>query len=315
MINQKKVHGFTLIELTVVLFILGLVAAITTPNIVNTINDYRAKVTISETQSILDAARNYRAQTGTWPGDGASLCSGALTVLKAGAQAYLVGVDGTNHYNSPVTTSCTAQTFSVDQNVIADWDGVVANQLPSTEIVNAGSSLIRSTIGVPGSEPALDGKLSRAWSGNAELNRMRTQLLLGGNNISEVNTLNAQSAVLLGLLDAKGASQFTGEATFNETLNLSKVVTVGAYCAKTGSIARDAAGATVSCQGGQWKGPSTGGSWGGSFFTSPGHGGCYSANPLTGSCSCPTQYSAYLAYAIQVGGCYPCTLYQCSKPL
>lgn len=56
-----------------------------------------------------------------------------------------------------------------------------------------------------------------------------------------------------------------------------------------------------------------GGHWGGSYFYSPGHGGCYRKNPISGSCSCPSGYTRFLAYSISISGCYPCTLYQCYR--
>ena len=69
--------------------------------------------------------------------------------------------------------------------------------------------------------------------------------------------------------------------------------------------------ARCDCQSGRWSArPASG--WGGSYFHSPGHGGCYRSNPITGGCSCPSGFTAYLGYSISVGGCYPCSLYQCA---
>lgn len=261
-------RGFTLLELAVVMSIISIMAALTAPHLKEEINHQRAKVTIEETQLILDAARSYRIDKGAWPGN--STCSNALTVLSSTTDKYLAGVKSENRYNSPYSTSCTAKSFSIDQETVADWDGFLVNSLAGTEIVDSASHLIRSTIGIPGSEPALDSKLSRIATGNAELNRMRTTLLLGNHNITEVNTLEgvngkftggisgnslsiAQTAAISGLLQAQGESQFTGKASFNDEVILKKIAVEGATGCTTGAIARDAAGKTLSCQSGVWK--------------------------------------------------------------
>jgi len=249
-------HGFTLVELTVVMAVLTLLAALTTPSIRDELNRRRGDLTVQETQTLLDAARSYRSQKGVWPGN--ATCSNAISVLTNTSPAMLVGISTLNKYNSPVTTSCTSQTFSVDQNIVEDWDGYVANSLPGTTIVSVGSSLIRSTIGIPGSEPALDGKLSRVATGNAELNRMRTTLLMGNNDITEVRQILAQSieasgGIEAGSLISKGTSQFEGKATFNDLIIMKKVAVEGAACATVGAIARDSSGAILTCQSGAWR--------------------------------------------------------------
>lgn len=294
----NKSHGFTLIELAVVMMIISVLAMLTTPSIMNEINQKRAAIAVEETQLIVDAARSFRISTGTWPGN--ATCSNALTVLKGGATPMLVGIGTNNKYNSPFSTSCTAQTFSVDQNAVADWDGYIVNSLAATEIVNAGTSQLRTTIGIPGSEPALDSKLSRIATGNAELNRMRTTLLLGGNNITEVNAIDAvsanlsgnlnvqQAAVINGLLTANGKSQFEQEASFDDVVVLNKIVAEGPAVGgcKTGALARNSAGVTLSCQSGVWTGsvPEPGGG----FQRVRTTGACRVGNPRTGNCSCPS---------------------------
>lgn len=188
---MKSVRGFTLVELMVVLAILSILAALSVPNYLEEINLKRANLAASETQSIVDAARAYRSKNGAWPGD--STCSNAIAVLRTDYLPYLPSSGATNKFSSLYSTSCTGTTFSLDQEALQDWDGYLVNSVASTQIVDSASHRIRTTIGVPGTEPALDAKLSRLASGNAELNRMRTTLLMGGNDISEVGTVNAIS--------------------------------------------------------------------------------------------------------------------------
>lgn len=212
--TYRKSRGFTLIELAAVMFILGIIAALTAPNIMEEINLKRASRTVQETQIVMDAARLYRAQNGSWPGG--ATCATAMSALSTTNPPMLVGIGAINKYKSPITTSCTAATFSVDQNIVPDWDGYVVNSLPGTTIVNAATNQVRSTIGIPGSEPALDAKLSRVATGNAELNRMRTELLLGGNNISEINNVSAQSVTAAGQISG---NQVTGNSVWGNTVS------------------------------------------------------------------------------------------------
>jgi prepilin-type N-terminal cleavage/methylation domain-containing protein len=183
-------RGFTLVELVVAMAVMALMAALLTPNFMEEINQRRANLTAQDTQSILDAVRSYRSNTGSWPG-GAG-CTTAISVLTTAN--YLRGVTATNRYNQAVTTTCTANTFSVVQRALPNWDGYLVNSLPGTTITNAGSNQITSSVGVPGSEPALSAKLSRVATGNVEDNRMRTTLYMGNQQITEAGNLTFSTA-------------------------------------------------------------------------------------------------------------------------
>lgn len=220
-------------ELMVVIAIMSVLTVLTTPSFINDLNRKRSDVTIQETQTIVDAARAYRASKGTWPGN--ATCSDAINVLTT-APAYLSGAGAYNKFLSAWSTSCTSSTFSVDQQAVQDWDGYIANSLPMTSIVNAATHQLRTTIGVPGSEPAMDSKLSRVATGNAELNRMRTDLLLGNNNITEINNLVANSGTIssfsAGQISATSVNSQNGSITtlhvqdigVNGTLNANNAV-------------------------------------------------------------------------------------------
>lgn len=220
---RRNSKGFTLVELAVVLVIMGLLAGLTAPNIMEELNAKRAALTVQETQAIVDAARLFRAKNGSWPGGGT--CATALSAMTTAAPPFLVGIGAINKYGSVVSTSCTASTFSVDQNAIADWDGWIANALPGTVVADPATSLLRSTIGIPGSEPAMDGKLSRVATGNAELNRMQTTLLLGGYDINEVNNLSTNS------INAAGHIQAASMATSGTMYAAGAITSSGAMTA------------------------------------------------------------------------------------
>ena len=210
MIKHKRNSGFTLLEMAVALAILSLMAAYMTPNFLEQINEDRANATIQETQAIMDAARVYRRETGTWPGG--ATCSTAWTALTTGANPYLAGVTANNKYNSPYILSCTSNNFRVQQNLTADWDSYVANKLPGTTITNPATYTIASSVGIPGTEPALSSKLSRIATGNPEDVTMRTDLLLGGNDITGVGAINASTVSVTGATNT-GSLAVTGNAT------------------------------------------------------------------------------------------------------
>ncbi|MEC4879221.1 shufflon system plasmid conjugative transfer pilus tip adhesin PilV [Pseudomonas sp. NC26] len=198
--SMGRQAGFSLLELTIVLAIMAMLAVAAVPRYMEEINRNRSRVTTENTQAILDAARAYRLSNGAWPG-GAS-CINAISEMVSQSPAMLPPGLEVNKYNNAVSTSCTAWTFSVDQSIVEDWDGVLANNLPGTSIVNASQNRIRSTIGIPGSETANDAKLSRLAEQNVELNRMKTNLLLGNFDIKEVGRIEAVNATISGLAKA-----------------------------------------------------------------------------------------------------------------
>ena len=213
---RSRQGGFTLLEVMIAVAIMASMAAAMTPVWINEYNEGRAKITIEETQSILDAARKFRVQNGTWPGG--ATCLSAVTALKGTTPPLLAGVTNINKFNQTLSTSCTATTFSIDQTVAADYDGVVANGLANTVVLSSPANSVRTTIGTPGSEPALDSKLSRIAETNAQLNRMETNLLLGGNNITEVGHIDASSLNVSGSTTT-GTLGVTGNATVAGTTN------------------------------------------------------------------------------------------------
>ncbi|UTN36044.1 type II secretion system GspH family protein (plasmid) [Pseudomonas aeruginosa] len=186
----RKQAGFTLIELVVVMAVMALIAALMTPNMMEELNLRRANLTAEDTTAILDAARSYRVATASWPGG--ATCATAINVLKTGG--YLGAMSTSNRYNNAITTTCDTRTFSVVQAAVKDWDGYLVNSIAGTEITAAATNTIRSTIGVPGSEPALSNKLTRVDTGNLEDNRMRTNLLMGGWQINEAGNINFSQA-------------------------------------------------------------------------------------------------------------------------
>lgn len=254
MARRTSQRGFTLIELAITLAIASMAAIAAAPSFIEELNDRRANNTMQETQLILDAARVYRQQTGVWPDTGT--CTNAMAALKGTSPPLLAGIGTVNKYNATISTTCTASTFSVVQNIIQDWDTVVANGLPATTVTNAAAHTIQSTVGIPGTEAGLYDKLSRTNTGDPELNTMRTNLHLGNNNIDGANDISTATVNATGNVQG-GTLSVSGRATMNEFVQLTTTAVESAGCPATGLVSRTAGGQPLYCQGGIWAKPIT----------------------------------------------------------
>ncbi len=92
-----KCMGFTLIELLIVVAIIGIIAAIAIPNLLNAINRGRQKRTMADMRSIATAVETYSVDNGYVPNTAAS---GTVNTL---LEAYLQPT-----YIPPACPTCTA---------------------------------------------------------------------------------------------------------------------------------------------------------------------------------------------------------------
>lgn len=70
---KKPVHGFTLVELLVVLIILGLVASIAGPNVMKYLGSSKSKTARLQIKEIESSIELYFLDTGEYPSSGAGL--------------------------------------------------------------------------------------------------------------------------------------------------------------------------------------------------------------------------------------------------
>jgi len=79
----KKIQGFTLLEIMVVLVIIGVLAALIAPRFIERADEAKVKATRVEMQNIAQALKLYRLQYGSYPSSSAGL-SALVTAGKSG---------------------------------------------------------------------------------------------------------------------------------------------------------------------------------------------------------------------------------------
>ena len=83
---NRKTRGFTLIELLIVVAIIGIIAAIAIPNLINSINRAKQKRCMSEIHTLAVALEMYSVDTGFYPMVGAGGAD-AYTDMQSGRLA------------------------------------------------------------------------------------------------------------------------------------------------------------------------------------------------------------------------------------
>jgi general secretion pathway protein G len=106
--------GFTLVEIIVVIAVIGILAAIVTPNVFKAIEKAKVARVIEDTKAITKAAMTFRADVGLWPGSQ----WGTMPGDPLSPAAY-----GEGFVQPPVVHSGTAQQQTDAQRMIATWDG------------------------------------------------------------------------------------------------------------------------------------------------------------------------------------------------
>jgi general secretion pathway protein G len=111
---RLKKEGFTLIELLIVVAIIGIIAAIAIPNLLNAIQRGKQKRTMADMRAIGTAVESYAVDNNAYPAGGSAV-SGIASVLEPRYIAKLVvndAWDGGIDYTSSPTAS--PQTYSIE---------------------------------------------------------------------------------------------------------------------------------------------------------------------------------------------------------
>ena len=101
--------GFTLIELLIVVAIIGIIAAIAIPNLLNAIDRGKQKRTVADLRSLGTAIESYAVDNGSYPGSGADLAalSGVLEPL------YVRTAPATDGWSRDFLASCAATEYTI----------------------------------------------------------------------------------------------------------------------------------------------------------------------------------------------------------
>ena len=125
-----------------------------------------------------------------------------------------------------------------------------------------------------------------AVPGQPQLNRMNTALDMGGNDINQANTLNANTVSASGDIHGENA-HIRGNATADtlransrlstgEFVQIEGIATENAPCSQNGLVGRDTVGALLSCQAGVWTSFGQRGPYNNELYgVTTGYAGCY----------------------------------------
>ena len=147
-------RAFTLIEMTVVLAILGVIASTVVVNQLERIKARQAQLTAAEISQLQQAAMLYYVNNNnTWPGN--------ISDLKTGG--YISSAwNGLSKFGANYTFSNTANLFTVNTTLPAGYAGygyVFNNSLP---MGNSSAGVVSSTIPVPGSATGIKTAIDQA---------------------------------------------------------------------------------------------------------------------------------------------------------
>ena len=181
-------RGFTLVELSIVLLVMAIIAGASTPMVIDRMNANFTNQVVETIQQVTNAAMTRRVRDSEWP-DATNNCADPITVLDTEG---LLPVARTStpfetdyNYACPVDGSGDRPVFEVTVDLPTEWANEAASRLGAAE-VNPTGSTNRSTLRVvrtlPMAVAAFDGVLAReniAADTEDQRNRMETELRVG----------------------------------------------------------------------------------------------------------------------------------------
>jgi prepilin-type N-terminal cleavage/methylation domain-containing protein len=182
--NTKRLNsGFTLIELTIVLFVMSLLVAPLVYQQIKKFEEDMVEITVSEINDLFQSAQNYAAeQNGEWPSE-IDNCASAVTVMET--EQYLLGFNTLTPFGTNLITSCTTEEGKRFNVTIDAGTSAKAHRLdgylPSSTV---SGSIVTVSVPMPASIPALEHLLPRDGS-----RPMTGDLDMGGNRLLEVENI------------------------------------------------------------------------------------------------------------------------------
>lgn len=111
---RLKKEGFTLIELLIVVAIIGIIAAIAIPNLLNAIQRGKQKRTMADMRAIGTAVESYAVDNNAYPAGGSPVAT-TLTMLEPRYIANLVTKDAWAHAIDYISSPATSpQSYSIE---------------------------------------------------------------------------------------------------------------------------------------------------------------------------------------------------------
>jgi len=110
---MRRQKGFTLIELLIVVAIIGIIAAIAIPNLLNAINRGRQKRTMADLRSLATAIESYQVDFNFYPKVGAMAAASTLSPYLS--PTYIKRIPDNDGWNQPMCAELNTEgtTYSV----------------------------------------------------------------------------------------------------------------------------------------------------------------------------------------------------------
>jgi general secretion pathway protein G len=144
--NRQIKEGFSLLEMTVVLIIVSILASAVIPQLINGYLVKAANKTALDMSSIEEASRVYYVNNNSWPANITALQTGNyLPPAWNGINPFGVSASIPENYTYNISSS--GSTLTVSTNVPTVAEPIIQNLLPVTSI---SGNTINSTVSVPG---------------------------------------------------------------------------------------------------------------------------------------------------------------------
>jgi len=160
-LNKKLEGGFSLLEMTVVLIVISILASAVIPQLIKGYAVNAANKTALDISAIEEASRAYYIANNNWPANVAALQSGNYLPSSWNA-INPFGVSAATPSNYSYNISSNASLLTVSTTVPVSAQPIIQNLLPVTSVTG---NIINSSVPVPGGSILVPVGIIVAWSG------------------------------------------------------------------------------------------------------------------------------------------------------